>query len=85
MSIKTIAVDVKTYEELSREKRTSESYTKTIDRLLKDARSKYTCGHAYEEVSALVDKPLSDEETKVMESAIRDNRRHIAWDKPSWS
>lgn len=85
MSFKTIAVDVKTYEDLSRAKRPSESFTKTIDRLLKEARSTYTCGHAYETVAQIVKKPLSRREADDMEKVLRENRRNTRWNKPAWS
>jgi predicted CopG family antitoxin len=85
MSIKTIAVDVKTYENLSRAKRPSESFTKTIDRLLKDARSTYTCGNAFETVSSIVKSPLSSQEADDMEKVVQDNRRNTHWNQPDWS
>jgi len=39
MSAKTIAVESSDYARLAREKRSSESFTKTIDRLIHDANS----------------------------------------------
>jgi predicted CopG family antitoxin len=45
MSTKTIAVDSRVYDRLAREKREGESFSKTIDRLLREIGGVHTGSH----------------------------------------
>lgn len=72
MSTKTIAVDSRVYERLSREKREGESFSATIDRLvgqIAGARTGSDVLRALKEIA-----PLSDHEAAVMLAVVEENR-----------
>ena len=81
MSTKTIAVENSVYERLAREKRGSESFTKTIDRLI-DAASSGTCASAVAEAASLWQAIGNDAEAGQMERIVRQNRKSTTWKRP---
>ena len=81
MSIKTIAVGTEVYEKLAHRKRTGESFTKLIDRLLDHTASSGTCADAVREAAEIWGKSGGQaSEADQMEKVIRDNRRNARWD-----
>lgn len=77
MSTKTIAVDSRVYKKLAAAKLESESFSKTIDRLIEAAASAHSgrdilgALHAYPE--------LSEEDAAKILSVVRENREHEVW------
>jgi len=78
MSTKTIAVENSVYERLAREKRPSESFTKTIDRLIHSAH-RGTCASAVDEAAAVWQVTGNDAEADRMEEVLRQNRSTTDW------
>lgn len=80
MSIKTIAVGTEVYERLAHLKRTGESFTKLIDRLLDHTESSGTCADAVREAAEIWGKSAGRaSEADKMERVVRDNRRNARW------
>lgn len=80
MSIKTIAVGTEVYEKLSHRKKSGESFTKLIDRLLDHTASSGTCSDAVREAAQIWGtSSVRASEADKMESVIRDNRRNTRW------
>jgi predicted CopG family antitoxin len=77
MAIKTIAVDAAVYDRLTAAKRSGESYSKTIDRLLTTAGSAGT-GIAILERLAAFD-PLPADEADVFLRVIAEDRESTDW------
>lgn len=79
MSTKTIAVENSVYERLAREKRSSESFTKTIDRLIQAANSG-TCAAAVTDAAAVWQAIGNDADADRMEQIIHQNRSTTNWE-----
>jgi len=72
MSTKAIAVESSVYERLAREKRPSESFTKTINRLIHTANIG-TCASAVAEAAPLWQAIGNDADANKMEQLLRQN------------
>lgn len=79
MSTKTIALENSVYELLAAEKLPSESFTKTIKRLIKCSGDD-TCASAVAEAAALWGATGNDEEADQMEIALKQNRKNHPWE-----
>jgi predicted CopG family antitoxin len=80
MSTKTIALEVSVYDKLLGRKKPSESFTKTIDRLISETRDQNTCAAAGQ-----IWKVGSEREAQIMDktlrkNCLRKNREPSAWD-----
>ncbi len=80
MSTKTIAVEQTVYEKLRLQKRDSESFTKTIDRLIETSPKGFTCAAAVMEASALWGAPLTAAEEKILNDTVESGRKKNGWD-----
>lgn len=81
MSIKTIAVGTYVYEKLAHRKRSGESFTKLIDRLLDHTASSGTCADAVREAAEIWGKSEGRApEADKMEKVVRDNRSNARWE-----
>ena len=78
MSTKTIAVESTVYERLAREKRSSESFTKTINRLIESANSG-TCAAAVADAASIWQTIGNDAEADQMERILHQNRATTHW------
>ena len=79
MSVKTIALEASVYDRLARQKRPSESFTKTIARLLNQG-VRSTCGEAVADSREFWSRIPSDAEADQIEKIIRQNRLETVWD-----
>jgi len=79
MSTKTIAVENSVYERLAREKRTSESFTKTIERLIQSA-STGTCASAVADSASVWQAIGNDADADRMEQILQLNRDTTNWE-----
>ena len=79
MSTKTIGIDSRVYERLAGAKREGESFSKVIDRLLREAGAAHTGAHILRALEGLV--PLTDEDADVMLSVIEENRASETWER----
>lgn len=79
MSTKTIAVEHSVYERLAREKRASESFTKTIERLIHAANSG-TCAAAVADAASVWHAIGNDADADRMDQIIRLNRSSTNWE-----
>lgn len=79
MSTKTIAVESSVYERLACEKRSSESFTKTIDRLIHQANSG-TCAAAVADAEAVWQAIGNDTDADRMEQILQLNRSTTNWE-----
>lgn len=85
MSYKTIALDAKVYERLSRQKHAHESFTKTIDRLVQTSTAaNNTCGGAVETAATIWRTPPTSAELAILEGVVADNRKQADWNKDPW-
>jgi predicted CopG family antitoxin len=78
MAIKTIAVDVAVYERLAATKRSGESFSKAIDRLLTTAGPMGTGAAILEQLSSI--PPLPDDEAERFVRVIEEDRATADWD-----
>ena len=79
MSTKTIAVESSVYEKLARKKRPSESFTKTIDRLV-EAANDGTCAAAVKEAASIWQSIGNDEDADRMEQFVAESRQGSGWE-----
>ena len=79
MSTKTIAVEASVYDRLAQEKRPSESFTKTIARLL-EQRLRGTCAEAVADSAKFWQSIPTGSEADNMEALVRRNREETVWD-----
>ncbi len=79
MSTKTIAVEHSVYERLAREKRSSESFTKTIERLIHSANCG-TCAAAVADAASVWHAIGNDADADRMEQVILMNRSSTNWE-----
>lgn len=79
MSTKTIAVEHTVYQRLAREKRASESFTKTIERLIDSARSG-TCAAAVADAASVWQAIGNSADADRMEQIVRLNRSSTNWE-----
>jgi predicted CopG family antitoxin len=79
MSTRTIAVNSRVYERLAQAKREGESFSKTIDRLLREVGS----AHTGRDVLRLLEPfpPLPAEDAAVLLSVVEENRSGEAWEE----
>lgn len=77
MAIKTIAVDAGVYDRLAANKRSGESFSKAIDRLLTDASEANSGADILRRIEGF--SPLPDEEADVYMAVIEENRTGEAW------
>lgn len=80
MSTKTIAVEQSVYEKLRLQKRDSESFTRTINRLIETSREGFTCATAVKEAASLWEEPLSSEDEKILNDTLESGRQISGWD-----
>lgn len=78
MSIKTVALNTLVYEKLARHKRGSESFTKTIDRLLAES-SDPTCADAVHDTARIFGGMDTGTEAERMEQWIRQGKDSADW------
>jgi len=78
MSTKTVALNTRVYEKLARHKRGSESFTKTIDRLLSDS-SEPTCGDAVRETARIFGQVETENEADQLESFVLEGKASTDW------
>ena len=78
MSIKTVALNTNVYEKLARHKRGSESFTKTIDRLLSGS-SEPTCADAVRETARIFGHVDTGNEAAQLESWLREGKASTNW------
>ena len=79
MSTKTIAVENSVYERLAREKRSSESFTKTIERLIHSANSG-TCASAVADAASVWQAIGNEADADRMEQILHLNRSTMNWE-----
>ncbi len=79
MSTKTIAVDSQVYARLAGVKREGESFSKAIDRLLREASTAHTGADVLRALEDVV--PLTDEDADVMLAVIEENRTSEDWER----
>jgi len=77
MAIKTIAVDAEVYDRLSATKRSGESFSKAIDRLLTDVGAANTGADILKRISTF--SPLPDEDASVYLDIIAEDRASTDW------
>lgn len=77
MSTKTIAVDSRVYDRLARVKREGESFSKTIDRLLREVGTAFTGNQILRALDEV--PPLPEEDAAAMLAIVDENRASEAW------
>jgi predicted CopG family antitoxin len=77
MSTKTIAVDSRVYNRLAREKREGESFSKAIDRLLREVGGVHTGSHVLRALEEIA--PLPEEDAAAMLAIVQENRASETW------
>ncbi len=82
MATKTIALEVSVYDKLARQKRSSESFTKTIERLIEHNQSSFTCEAAVTEAGRIW-ADTSAKESDTLEQVITEGRASTRWDVES--
>lgn len=78
MATKTIALEVSVYDKLLGRKRNSESFTKTIDRLISESAGSRTCADAVA-TAAKIWNDGTDDEAQTMEDVLREGRKNTRW------
>jgi predicted CopG family antitoxin len=78
MSTKTIAVDSRVYKRLAEARREGESFSKAIDRLLREAAAVHTGGDILGKLAQI--DPLSAEEAEALLAVVAENRADEEWD-----
>ncbi len=82
MATKTIALEVSVYDKLARQKRSSESFTKTIERLIEQNQTSFTCVSAVTEATRIW-RDTSEKEADKLEKIIAENRASTRWEVES--
>jgi predicted CopG family antitoxin len=79
MSTKTIAVESQVYDRLARAKREGESFSKTIDRLLRHVGA----AHTGREILRAIEQnpPLSAADAAIMLGVVEENRASETWER----
>ena len=72
-------MDSQVYERLSRTKREGESFSKTIDRLLREVSAAHTGSDILRALGEVV--PLSEEDAAVMLAVVEENRSGEIWEE----
>lgn len=78
MATKTIALEVSVYDKLLGRKKPSESFTKTIDRLISESANQFTCAAAVAAAGQIWNAG-SEREAQIMDEALRKNREPSIW------
>lgn len=79
MSTRTIAVDSQVYEQLAQAKREGESFSRAIDRLLREVGAAHTGRDVLRALEEVV--PLAEEDAAVMLAIVEENRAGEAWEE----
>ena len=79
MSTKTIAVDSRVYDRLARAKQEGESFSKTIDRLLREVGGVHTGSHVLRALDDIT--PLPEEDAAAMLAVVEENRASETWEE----
>jgi predicted CopG family antitoxin len=79
MSTKNIALNARVYELLARHKRESESFSKTIERLLSEVKRHATGSDILRNLGTI--PPLTEEEAARFLAVVEDNRRTETWER----
>ena len=79
MSTKTIAVDTRVYERLAAAKKEGESFSKAIDRMLKQIEAASTGRDVLRGLEAM--PPLSVEDSRVFLEVVAENRAGTDWEE----
>ena len=77
MSTKTIAVDTRVYERLAEAKREGESFSRTIERLLKEVASAHTGGEILRSLATF--SALPEQDSDAFFEVISRNRKEEPW------
>lgn len=78
MSTRTIAVDTRVYERLAEAKREGESFSKTIDRMLREVAAAHTGSDILRGLGEI--GPLPEEDAAVMLEIVEENRARETWE-----
>jgi predicted CopG family antitoxin len=78
MSTRTIAVDSQVYGRLAEAKREGESFSRAIDRLLREVGAAHTGRDVLRALAEVV--PLSEEDAAAMLAVVEENRAGEAWE-----
>ncbi len=79
MSIRTIAVDSRVYEQLAQAKREGESFSRAIDRLLREVGAAHTGRDVLRALEEVV--PLPEEDAAAMLAVVEENRAGEGWEE----
>lgn len=79
MSTKTIAVESQVYDRLARAKREGESFSKTIDRLLRQVGSAHTGREILRALEQFPPLPAAD--AAIMLGVVEENRASETWER----
>ena len=79
MSTKTVALDTRVYQKLSRIRRESESFSKAIDRLLTQCDSSHTGREILAGLEAFT--PLRESEAEIMLGKVAESRLNEPWER----
>ncbi len=79
MSIKNIALKLEVYEKLSRLRGESESFSKAIDRLLREVQTTHTGSDILERLSSFAS--LTREDADIMLGVVNEDRQAESWEK----
>jgi predicted CopG family antitoxin len=79
MSTRTIAVESRVYDRLARAKREGESFSKTIDRLLREVGAAHTGREILRALEQV--QPLPAEDAAVMLGVVEENRASEVWER----
>lgn len=78
MSTKTIAVDSRVYDRLASVKRSEESFSKAIDRLLTELEAAHTGGDILRGLASF--SPLSQADAEAFLNVVAEDRAQERWD-----
>jgi len=80
MSTKTVALEISAYERLAAQKIDGESFTKTVERLLKGhVGLEGTCGAAVKQAARIWGQSSTGRDADLMERLIQEGRKATSW------
>lgn len=79
MSTKTIAVDSRVYDRLAQAKREGESFSKAIDRLLREVGAAHSGGHILKALAEV--PPLPERDAEAILAVVEENRATEVWEE----